>query len=243
MALPRTPEPEVMDSPEEAVGYDSMDHAEVNRRFVEDYLELVGRCRNQQPQVSAQNRPGSRVLDLGTGTAQIPILLSQRLTQSHVILAVDLSWEMLLLAGRNIQAAGCEGSVLPMYCNARQLPIADQSCHQLMSNSIIHHIPDPTFVLSEVRRVAAPGAVIFLRDLLRPSSKQEVEDLVTQWAGSADPHQQQMFRESLHAAFTVPEMQKMLQAVGLNPQWVRQTTDRHWTVAGQMPDGMPHRVS
>ena len=41
MPLERILEPEVMDSPEEATNYDSMDHREVNRRFVEDLLERV----------------------------------------------------------------------------------------------------------------------------------------------------------------------------------------------------------
>ena len=36
--LPRTLEPEVMDSVEEARDYDAMDHAVVNRVFVEDFL-------------------------------------------------------------------------------------------------------------------------------------------------------------------------------------------------------------
>ena len=35
--LPRTLEPEVMDSPEEARDYDSMDHAAVNDVFVADF--------------------------------------------------------------------------------------------------------------------------------------------------------------------------------------------------------------
>ena len=35
-------EPEVMDTAEEARDYDSMDHSEVNRRFVADFLEQLG---------------------------------------------------------------------------------------------------------------------------------------------------------------------------------------------------------
>ena len=50
--LPRTLEPEVMDTAEEAVDYDAMDHGEVNRRFVGDFLRAraaaghadLGRC-------------------------------------------------------------------------------------------------------------------------------------------------------------------------------------------------------
>ena len=36
--LPRTLEPEVMDTREEAVDYDSMDHSGVNRVFVDDLV-------------------------------------------------------------------------------------------------------------------------------------------------------------------------------------------------------------
>ena len=41
MPLSRILEPEIMDSPEEAADYDSMDHAEVNRRFVDDLLAAI----------------------------------------------------------------------------------------------------------------------------------------------------------------------------------------------------------
>ena len=37
----------------------------------------------------------------------------------------------------------------------------------VMSNSIVHHIPEPASVLAEMVRVAAPGGLLFVRDLLR----------------------------------------------------------------------------
>ena len=40
MPLRRVLEPEVMDSPEEAGDYDSMDHGDVNRLFVSDLLAV-----------------------------------------------------------------------------------------------------------------------------------------------------------------------------------------------------------
>ena len=39
--LVRVLEPEVMDTPQEALAYDSMDHAEVNRVFVDDFLRAA----------------------------------------------------------------------------------------------------------------------------------------------------------------------------------------------------------
>ena len=229
MSLPRTLEPEVMDSRQEAEDYDSMDHVDVNCRFVDDYLAFA---RQSFAEVSDDSL--RVILDTGTGTAQIPILLSGRMAGRHAVIACDLSLEMLKVAVRNITAGRCTRAVIPCLCSARRLPLLDQSCHHLISNSIIHHIPHPADAFAEIRRVAASGAVVFVRDLLRPKTADEVDRLVIKWAGTATAHQQHMFRESLHAALTISEIRRILIDTGLNPDWVRQTSDRHWTVSGRV---------
>lgn len=65
MALTRILEPEVMDDPAEAIAYDAMDFRAVNQ----DFADLV---------VTTYSQETAFVLDLGTGTAQIPILLGQQ---------------------------------------------------------------------------------------------------------------------------------------------------------------------
>src|SRR5437899_1487386 len=99
--LPRVLEPEVMDSPDEAADYDAMDHAEVNRRFVDDVLQagLTDENSGQHPNDGGVNDEPSPidVLDLGCGTAQIPIELCRRNPRVRV-LAVDLADEMLRVA-------------------------------------------------------------------------------------------------------------------------------------------------
>ena len=57
--LNRVLEPEVMDDRDEAIAYDAMDHELVNRLFVDDLL--------------GAGPIGIDCLDLGTGTALIPI--------------------------------------------------------------------------------------------------------------------------------------------------------------------------
>src|SRR6187549_1023893 len=75
--LTRVLEPEAMDTADEAADYDSMDHSEVNRRFVADFLAALVDAD------FAGRTTACRVLDLGTGTAQIPIeLVRQARTQS-----------------------------------------------------------------------------------------------------------------------------------------------------------------
>ena len=76
--IPRVLEPEVMDTAQEARDYDAMDHREVNQRFRDDFLAFYGAG------------PLGRVLDVGTGTARIPILLCQEDARPQVV-AVDLS--------------------------------------------------------------------------------------------------------------------------------------------------------
>jgi hypothetical protein len=68
--LTRELEPELMDDPQESQAYDNMDHAAVNRKFVEDLLAAGWLDESTDATVE-----DSVVLDLGAGTAQIPIVL------------------------------------------------------------------------------------------------------------------------------------------------------------------------
>jgi hypothetical protein len=62
--LERILEPEVMDDRDEAVAYGDMNHDAVNEKFAED-LVAIGEL-------------GSDCLDIGTGTALIPVVLCQK---------------------------------------------------------------------------------------------------------------------------------------------------------------------
>ena len=226
MPLPRTLEPEVMDTVEDAVDYDGMDHSTVNQVFVEDLLQFLNAA-NVAGALSS-----SVLVDLGTGTARIPLELAERWTDAAWIAACDLSFEMLKLGRRHIVHRRREEAVCPIYCDARRLPFATDSVGGVISNSIVHHIPDPVPVLRETRRVLRPGGIVYFRDLLRPESSDEVDRLVQQYAGDENEHSQCLFRESLHAALTVDEMTQILNDAGLTECVVTQTSDRHWTVSG-----------
>ncbi|MFM6062277.1 MAG: SAM-dependent methyltransferase, partial [Microcystis panniformis] len=72
--MERILEPEVMDDRKEAIEYDAMDFTEVNTNFAKEAVQLAG--------------INARVLDVGTGTARIPIMLSQLRPQWQII-AID----------------------------------------------------------------------------------------------------------------------------------------------------------
>ncbi len=218
--LPRVLEPEVMDTAEEAEDYDSMDHSQVNQRFVEDWH--AARLRTGQ-------LPQTRLLDVGTGTALIPIEYCRRFDDVQIV-AIDLAEEMLKLARRNVERAGFADRIELRLVDAKRIPAADGEFAGVVSNSIIHHIPNPLLSFQEMVRVLAPGGLLFVRDLMRPESETQMESLVQTYAGEATPRQRQLFRQSLHAALTVEEVGDMLDQLGLDRERVQATSDRHWTV-------------
>jgi ubiquinone/menaquinone biosynthesis C-methylase UbiE len=216
--LPRILEPEVMDTPEEARDYDAMDHAAVNRVFVADFLAVWDGA--------------NPILDLGTGTAQIPVELCRQ-HPAAVVTAIDLAEEMLRLARVNVARAGLADRVRLERVDAKHLPHADGAFAAVVSNSIVHHIPDPSAVFREMVRVCAPGGTLFIRDLLRPPDEDTLRRLVAQYAAGANDHQRRLFGDSLHAALSLAEVRELVRGVGCDPDEVRQTTDRHWTWAAR----------
>lgn len=214
--LSRILEPEVMDTPEEAHDYDAMDHSQVNRVFVADFLAIWN---GQSP-----------ILDLGTGTALIPIEFCRQ-SPKGVVVAVDAAAHMLKIAESNVRQAGFESRISCRLVDAKHMAFADGTFPAIMSNSIVHHIPEPRTVFAEIARVAEKGATILVRDLLRPNDEATLRQLVETYAAGANEHQKRMFAESLHAALTLEEVKELVAGVGFDPGNVRQTTDRHWTWA------------
>ncbi len=222
MTLPRVREPEVMDSPEEARDYDAMDHAAVNRAFVADFLAAWDGT--------------NPVLDVGTGTAQIPVELCLRSATAEVV-GIDLAEHMLAVGRENVRRAGLEGRLRLERRDAKHTPFADEAFGAVISNSIVHHIPEPAAVVAEMARVLAPGGVVFVRDLLRPPDDAAVGRLVSTYAAGANEHQKKMFDDSLRAALTLDEVRAMVAARGFDPNTVTQTSDRHWTWSARKPRG------
>ena len=213
--LERVLEPEVMDTPDEATDYDRMDHSAVNRRFAADFLA--------QPVADT-----GLTLDVGTGTAQIPIELCRQ-SATVVIVAVDLAEEMLKLARINVDRTGFAERIRIEKVNGRRMDYPDGHFAAVVSNSIIHHSPNPADCFAEMVRVCAPGGRLFVRDLHRPDSSSELGHLVETYAGDANPHQRRLFAASLHAALTLDEVRAFVGNLGFAPETASRNSDRHWT--------------
>jgi ubiquinone/menaquinone biosynthesis C-methylase UbiE len=206
-----------MDLPEEADAYASADFADVNEAFAERVAALA-------------TDPAALALDLGTGPVDIPVRVVAR-RPGWSIVAIDAARAMLRL-GRE---ATRSSSIRLLQADTKRLPLRDQCAGVIFSNSILHHLPDPSPFWREIRRVGRPGAPVLVRDLARPGSEAEAERLVFEHAGDESPLLREEFHRSLLAAFTPEEVRGQLGQAGLHTLDVAMVSDRHLDVCGVLP--------
>ena len=222
--IPRVLEPEAMDTPEEAAEYDAMDHSGVNSRFVADLRRFCG------------GRVEGLVLDLGIGTARIPIELCRVDPEVNVV-GVDLARWMLEVAEVNINKADLEDRIKLQLGDGKELYDEDETYSGVMSNTIVHHVPDPESMFVEMIRLAEEGGFVFVRDLVRPETPEQVDWYVRRYAGKESAKAKALFAASLNAAFTLEEVRNLVSKVGSDPNSVRMSSNRHWTWAWKRPYG------
>src|SRR5262245_62538195 len=216
--MDRVLEPEVMADPRQALAYARADFGEVNQRFVD---RLVSRY--PMPAYA-------RVLDLGCGPADIPIRLAAAWPPARVV-AVDASPAMLALAR---EAARNRQSRVSLICaRVLHVPLADRTFDAVISNSLLHHLPDPAVLWHDVARLVRPGGIVQVMDLFRPSSVDEARAIVERAAGDEDQILKDDFFNSLMAAFTPEEVRDQLAERGLGHLDCAVVSERHLLISGR----------
>jgi ubiquinone/menaquinone biosynthesis C-methylase UbiE len=209
-------EPEVMDTWEETIEYDSMDLLEVNQAFAKSVLSL--------------GLSEGKILDAGTGTARIPILICQQGWRSPIV-GIDLAKSMLEVGEQNVIGAGLKGQITLELADVKQLPYADAEFDLVISNSLVHHLPNPLSFFQEVKRVLKSDGALLIRDLIRPETEADRDKLVADLGDGYSDRQKQLFQDSLQAALTVAEVENFIDTAGLLGVHVARSSERHWTAA------------
>ena len=229
-----------MDSIEDAREYNRMNNHSVNRDFVDHYLQFLASSgktlgplddgevdSGDDSMTNAENRIAD-ILDVGTGTALIPIELCRRSEEIRVM-AIDMAVSMLDLAIYNLDIAGYRERIHLGQVDAKDTEFDDEMFDSVICNSLLHHIPQPELTLAEIKRITRTGGAIFVRDLMRPTSSNAVDDLVKNYTAEENDRTQQLFKDSLHAALSLDEVKAMVAELGYEPNTVNATSDRHWT--------------
>jgi demethylmenaquinone methyltransferase/2-methoxy-6-polyprenyl-1,4-benzoquinol methylase len=102
--------------------------------------------------------PGSRVLDVATGTAAVAIELVRRHRCS--VVGIDQSPEMLAEGRSRVEAAGRSDQIELVEGRAEELPFEDASFDGLTFTYLLRYVDDPGATLRELARVVRPGGTI-----------------------------------------------------------------------------------
>lgn len=210
-------EPELMDTEDEALEYHAMDFSEPDGRFVRDAIALFGDMRSME------------LADFGTGTAKIPVLIVKARNDARVF-AIDPAAQMLRVAAQHVADAGLAGAITLARSDGRATKLAAARFDAVLSNSTVHHLHQPLALFREMKRVLKPGGAILVRDLCRPRSMDEAWATVKRVAAGDSLRQQQLFFDSLCAALTLEEAEKLALDVGWTDVRIAMSSDRHWSI-------------
>jgi ubiquinone/menaquinone biosynthesis C-methylase UbiE len=121
----------------------------------------------------AEPKPGDVALDIATGAGHTALALAPRVAR---MIAYDLTPEMLLETRRNADARGLT-NIETKQGPAEKLPFPDSSFDIVTVRQAPHHFADVRSAISEMARVAKPGARVVIVDSTSP----EDPALAAQW--------------------------------------------------------------
>lgn len=110
-----------------------------------------------------------RLLEVGSGVGAQTEILLRRFPELHVT-GVDLSEAQLAAARANLQnLPWCRERYDLQQADAGNLPFEPRQFDAAFLCWVLEHVPSPARVLSEVRRVLAPGSPVYVTEVMNAS--------------------------------------------------------------------------
>lgn len=216
--MDRILEPELMEDPAQVRAYAAADFSQENQGFVDRFREYF-------PDFSE-----GHVLDLGCGPGDIPICFAQAFPSCRIT-GVDASEPMIGLAGMAVKQASLADRIT-FRCERFQGVSLVEPADAAVSNSLLHHVPNPLQFWYRLRQLVKPGSPVLVMDLLRPDSPEEAQAIVDRYAAKEPEILRRDFYRSLLASFTEDEVAAQLAEMNLSRLIVDVPDGRHWVVGG-----------
>lgn len=124
-------------------------------------MRVINRAPNRLAVEALEVGPHDRVLELGCGPGEALAAIA-RLAPQGTLQGVDLSDVMLRQAARRNAAAIAQRRVTLHRASFEALPLADASIDRVLAVNVVYFWYDPHAVLTEIRRVLAPGGRLVL---------------------------------------------------------------------------------
>lgn len=129
------------------------DYAVFHTYHVEPYLDRL-----------VQRLPQGDLLDVGCGTAVVGLAAASR---GLDVVGIDHTQEMLDIATRKAKALGLEERIRFEVGDATAMSFPDASFDVVMSQRMLHHLPNQRLCLEEIARVLKPGGFFYIADVCR----------------------------------------------------------------------------
>jgi ubiquinone/menaquinone biosynthesis C-methylase UbiE len=219
----RATEPELMVDDDQAIAYSEAD-------FAESHQAAVTRFTAHFPDFS-----GGSLLDLACGPADITVRFARAFPNTTIV-GLEGSAAMLALGVQRVRREGLERHVTFVH---RVLPEPNLTelgrFDAVVCANSLHHFHEPAVLWDAINTTAAPGAPVFVQDLMRPESPAVAQALVDEYAPGEPDVLRRDFYNSLCAAFTPAEITEQLRAAGFDGFTIQPVTDRHLVVIGRAP--------
>ena len=182
----RSLEPELMQDAEQVFAFYNGKKDYSIKHFLECYSNYV-------------NLDSGKIVDLGSGTGEYLLALSQ-LYPGLEIVGYDGSLDMVKIANKNI-ANSC--------IQVRHLDFKDikDTADCVISTYTLHHLHNPDIFWNTAKNTSKQCLII---DLMRPSSREQAELIVEQYAKDQPQLFKDDFLNSLLAAFSEDELKKQI---------------------------------
>jgi 2-polyprenyl-3-methyl-5-hydroxy-6-metoxy-1,4-benzoquinol methylase len=207
-----------MDDPEQARVYARADFEKENQGFIDRFREYF-------PEFTE-----GHILDLGCGPGDIPVRFARALPSCRIT-GVDASEPMIGLADVAVKQAGLTDRIT-FRCERFQAVSLVEPADAAVSNSLLHHVPNPLQFWYRLRQLVKPDSPVLVMDLLRPDSPEEAQAIVDRYAAKEPEILRHDFYRSLLAAFTEDEVAAQLAEMNLSRLIIDVVDDRHWVVSG-----------
>tara|TARA_B100000700_G_scaffold328093_1_gene444741 strand:- start:717 stop:1385 length:669 start_codon:yes stop_codon:yes gene_type:complete len=178
------------------------------------------------------------ILDLGCGPGNISEKLALMFPNASVI-GLDGSEAMLAIARERKTNQVKQGKLENLnykFFNITSFVNDDLDSYisgdVVVSNSLIHHVHNPTIFWKAAKKLSIPGSIHLHRDLRRPKSLKVVYELQNLYLPDAEPVLINDYIASLKAAFTAKEVKEQLFNEGLDKLHVFEIMDRYLEVIG-----------
>ena len=222
--MQRRLEPELMNGDAQVQAYAAADFSSGDQATIEAIQRLLSR--------TSPLPPDPLVVDLGCGPGNITLRLAGLFPKARII-GIDGAESMLAIARERAQQQ--KQLEISFLCQTIQEVLRGALLGQadlIVSNSLLHHLHQPDLLWMVTRDLAAPGCRTLHRDLRRPASDAEIQQLQLKHLPSAPEVLQHDFAASLAAAFEPQEVAAELHRLDLNQLKVSAEDDRYLVVSG-----------